>query len=61
MQDRTQMPLQDLGAKVQFVCPPEWQGEFECVHDLDEVIEYSDVIMMLRVQHERHDGNGIIF
>ncbi|SER57695.1 aspartate carbamoyltransferase catalytic subunit [Psychrobacillus sp. OK032] len=50
--------LTRLGAKVQFVCPPEWQGEFKCVHDFDEVIESSDVIMLLRVQHERHEGNG---
>ncbi|WP_144509339.1 aspartate carbamoyltransferase catalytic subunit [Bacillus sp. FJAT-22090] len=50
--------LTRLGAKVQFVCPPEWQGEFEAIHDFDEVIEASDAIMMLRVQHERHNGNG---
>ncbi|WP_313891352.1 aspartate carbamoyltransferase catalytic subunit [Psychrobacillus sp.] len=48
--------LTRLGAKVRFVCPPEWQGEFEAVNDFDEVIASSDVIMMLRVQHERHDG-----
>lgn len=51
--------LARLGAKVQFVCPPEWQGEFNCVHDFDEVIESSDVVMLLRVQHERHEVNGI--
>ena len=45
-----------LGAKVQFVCPAEWQGEFEAINYLDEVIETSDVLMMLRVQHERHDA-----
>lgn len=50
--------LTRLGAKVQFVCPLEWQGEFDAVHDFDEIIESSDVIMMLRVQHERHDGKG---
>ena len=43
-----------LGAKVRFVCPPEWQGEFEAINEFDEAIEDSDVIMMLRVQHERH-------
>jgi aspartate carbamoyltransferase catalytic subunit len=48
--------LTRLGAKVQFVCPLEWQGEFKAIHAFDEVIESSDVIMMLRVQHERHDG-----
>ncbi|MFJ7825022.1 aspartate carbamoyltransferase catalytic subunit [Psychrobacillus sp. NPDC096623] len=47
-----------LGAKVQFVCPSEWKGEFEAFHEFDEVIEDSDVLMMLRVQHERHDGKN---
>lgn len=45
-----------LGAIVQFVCPPEWQGEFETLNSFEEAIETSDVLMMLRVQHERHDG-----
>lgn len=49
--------LTRLGATVRFVCPPEWQGEFEAFNEFDEVIETSDVIMMLRVQHERHEGN----
>ncbi|TQR20821.1 aspartate carbamoyltransferase catalytic subunit [Psychrobacillus vulpis] len=49
--------LTRLGAKVRFVCPPQWQGEFDAINEFDEVIESSDVIMMLRVQHERHDGN----
>ena len=31
--------LTRLGAKVRFVCPSEWQGEFEAFNDLDEVIE----------------------
>lgn len=51
--------LTRLGAKVQLVCPTEWQGEFDCVQDFDQVIESSDVMMMLRIQHERHVGNGI--
>lgn len=48
--------LTRLGAQVRFVCPLEWQGEFEAINEFDEVIEDSDVLMMLRVQHERHDG-----
>ncbi|MEK4083484.1 aspartate carbamoyltransferase catalytic subunit [Psychrobacillus sp. FSL K6-1415] len=48
--------LAKLGAQVRFVCPPEWQGEFEAFNEFDEIIEDSDVLMMLRVQHERHDG-----
>lgn len=45
-----------LGAKVTFLCPSEWAGEFEAKHEWDEAILNSDVIMLLRVQHERHDG-----
>ncbi|MEK4024154.1 aspartate carbamoyltransferase catalytic subunit [Sporosarcina sp. FSL W7-1283] len=47
--------LQKLGADVTFLCPPEWAGEFESVDNWDEVIETSDVVMLLRVQHERHN------
>lgn len=47
--------LTRLGANVQFLCPPEWQGEFEAVNGWDDVIEEADVVMLLRVQHERHD------
>lgn len=45
--------LTKLGANVNFVCPSEWQGEFDAHHDWDQQIETSDVIMLLRVQHER--------
>lgn len=48
--------LSQLGAQLQFVSPPEWQAEFPILHSLDEAIETSDVIMLLRVQHERHNG-----
>lgn len=47
--------LSQLGAQLQFVSPPEWQAEFPILHSLDEAIETSDVIMLLRVQHERHN------
>lgn len=46
--------LTKLGAKVTFLCPKEWAGEFEAVHEWTEKILASDVIMLLRVQHERH-------
>ncbi|MBQ0139794.1 MAG: aspartate carbamoyltransferase catalytic subunit [Kurthia sp.] len=46
--------LKKLGANVQFVCPPQWQGEFEAHHNWDQLLEQSDVIMLLRVQHERN-------
>lgn len=45
--------LQRLGANVNIVCPPEWQGEFDAHYAWDNLLEISDVIMLLRVQHER--------
>lgn len=46
--------LTRLGAHVKFLCPNEWAGSFESTDNWDEVLEQSDVIMLLRVQHERH-------
>ncbi|MEK4228667.1 aspartate carbamoyltransferase catalytic subunit [Solibacillus sp. FSL H8-0538] len=46
--------LTRLGANVRFLCPKEWAGEFEAFHSWDEVLEDSDVVMLLRIQHERH-------
>jgi aspartate carbamoyltransferase catalytic subunit len=51
--------LQKLGAKVSFSGPKEWFDE-ESVNsgifqDLDNLIENVDVLMLLRIQHERHD------
>lgn len=48
--------LTRLGAEVTFLCPEEWKGEFEAIHEWDDAVLQSDVIMLLRVQHERHDG-----
>lgn len=48
--------LARLGANVTFLCPKEWKGDFEAVHEWNEEILASDVVMLLRVQHERHDG-----
>ena len=45
--------LRRLGANVNIVCPLQWQGEYEAHHNWDNLIETSDVIMLLRVQHER--------
>jgi aspartate carbamoyltransferase catalytic subunit len=47
--------LTRLGATVRFLCPQEWAGEFESVDKWDDVVGTSDVVMLLRVQHERHD------
>ncbi|MFK2824929.1 aspartate carbamoyltransferase catalytic subunit [Bacillus sp. B190/17] len=52
--------LRKLGADVRFSGPPEWfaddylaAGEFV---SLDELVEEVDVLMLLRIQHERHDS-----
>ncbi|MFF5993245.1 aspartate carbamoyltransferase catalytic subunit [Lysinibacillus sp. KU-BSD001] len=46
--------LTRLGANIRFLCPEEWAGDFEAVHSWDAVLEDSDVVMLLRIQHERH-------
>ena len=52
--------LKRLGAKLYFAGPKEWySSEFDVYGtyvDIDDVIEELDVLMLLRVQHERHDG-----
>ncbi|WEV45674.1 aspartate carbamoyltransferase catalytic subunit [Streptococcaceae bacterium ESL0687] len=52
--------LKRLGAKLYFVAPKEWySSEFDQYGEhvgLEEIIEDLDVLMLLRVQHERHDG-----
>ncbi|GGE66101.1 aspartate carbamoyltransferase catalytic subunit [Priestia taiwanensis] len=50
--------LTRLGATVYFACPEKWQDETNTygayVH-IDDVIDDVDVVMLLRVQHERHE------
>ncbi|MBD8068366.1 aspartate carbamoyltransferase catalytic subunit [Bacillus sp. PS06] len=50
--------LTRLGAEVIFSAPNQWQDRTnpygQYVH-IDEAIETSDVVMLLRIQHERHD------
>ncbi|WP_440895227.1 aspartate carbamoyltransferase catalytic subunit [Amphibacillus sp. Q70] len=49
--------LRTLGANVSFASKPEWQDQrldFPYV-ELDDAIETSDVVMLLRIQSERHD------
>lgn len=50
-----------LGAKVVFSRPEDWLDHNQlpagsCYMSVDEAIELADVVMLLRVQHERHDG-----
>ncbi|SOC35389.1 aspartate carbamoyltransferase catalytic subunit [Ureibacillus acetophenoni] len=49
--------LRNLGVNVRFLCPQEWAGDFEAHHSWDGLLEDSDVVMLLRVQHERHENN----
>lgn len=49
--------LTRLGAEIVFSGPPEWfDGEngLGSYQDIDEAIATSDVVMLLRIQHERH-------
>ena len=47
--------MKRLGMTVYLVAPHEFQEDGYVFHDLDQVIEDVDVLMLLRVQHERHD------
>ncbi|KXT76731.1 aspartate carbamoyltransferase catalytic subunit [Streptococcus sp. DD12] len=54
--------LKRLGAQVYFSGPKEWYDAATCdAYGLylpyDELIDQVDVLMLLRVQHERHDGS----
>lgn len=52
--------LTRLGAKVVFSGPPVWFDETLLVNgsyeDIDTAVQTSDVVMLLRIQHERHEG-----
>ena len=52
--------LKRLGAEVYFSGPKEWYDEsfdvYGTYRPLDELVPEVDVMMLLRVQHERHDG-----
>ena len=45
-----------LGMEVHLVAPEQFQEEGYTWENLDEVLEEMDIIMLLRVQHERHDS-----
>ncbi|MGG5316275.1 aspartate carbamoyltransferase catalytic subunit [Enterococcus sp. AZ072] len=53
--------LNRLRAEVYFSGPEQWYDSSYDVYGeyrpLDELVEMVDVVMLLRVQHERHDGN----
>ncbi|MGI8315050.1 aspartate carbamoyltransferase catalytic subunit [Halobacillus mangrovi] len=49
--------LNQLGANVSFVTKPEWQDHSLTTNyiTMDEAVDRCDVLMLLRIQHERHD------
>ncbi|RHW36475.1 aspartate carbamoyltransferase catalytic subunit [Neobacillus notoginsengisoli] len=47
--------LRRLGAEVVFSGPPEWFDENSPYEPIDRAIRTADVIMLLRIQHERHE------
>lgn len=50
--------LTALGAEVMFSGPPEWfidePSQAMNYYEMDEIVEIADVVMLLRIQHERH-------
>lgn len=51
--------LRRLGANVRFAGPKEWEREGFEFSDMDESIEWADVVMMLRIQRERGADLGM--
>ena len=53
--------LKALGANVMFSSPEAWRDEsLDAPYvDIDEVIDHIDIVMLLRVQHERHDNGDV--
>ncbi|HFR3976868.1 TPA: aspartate carbamoyltransferase catalytic subunit [Streptococcus suis] len=55
--------LKRLGAEIYFAGPEEWYAEEFDVYgqhlNIDDIVKKVDVLMLLRVQHERHDGDGV--
>lgn len=53
--------LKRLGAEIYFAGPSQWySSEFDVYGQhvaIDDIVEDVDVMMLLRVQHERHDGH----
>jgi aspartate carbamoyltransferase catalytic subunit len=53
--------LRKLGAKVYFSGPEQWFDEGAIINGtflpLDELVQEVDVLMLLRIQHERHQNN----
>ncbi|MGT2907260.1 aspartate carbamoyltransferase catalytic subunit [Streptococcus dentiloxodontae] len=54
--------LKRLGAQLYFAGPKEWYSHDFDVYGkyvaIDDIVDTVDVLMLLRVQHERHDSEG---
>ncbi|MBX0356516.1 aspartate carbamoyltransferase catalytic subunit [Halobacillus sp. Nhm2S1] len=52
--------LRQLGARISFVSKPDWQDPTMTKDyiTMDEAVETCDVLMLLRIQHERHTNHG---
>lgn len=48
--------MQILGGEVCFSGPQEWMDEGEPYMEIDEIVKWADAVMMLRIQHERHES-----
>ena len=51
--------LTRLGAEVVFSGPPEWMEPGHPYEAIDHAVATADVVMLLRIQHERHDKSMI--
>ncbi|SDJ03211.1 aspartate carbamoyltransferase catalytic subunit [Salimicrobium halophilum] len=50
--------LKQLGAQVQFSAPDQWRETNGSYVSMDEAVENSDVVMLLRIQKERHEDES---
>ena len=44
-----------LGCDVRFSGPADWVDDQSIFMDIDEAVKWADVVMLLRIQHERHE------
>ncbi len=49
--------MKRLGMDVKFVAPEEYKADYGTYVELDDSISNVDIVMLLRVQLERHDGD----
>jgi len=52
--------MERLGMKVYQSAPEVFQEEKRTYHEMDEVISDMDIVMLLRVQHERHEVKSVV-